>query len=361
MKNCLCLFSVIACLLFNTTLFAQNTIDNNSIQQIQTQITLWMADYKIPGVAVGLYYKGQDYYFNFGVANKSTSSPVTKNTIFELASVGKTLTATLLGICIEQNKCHLNDSVNRYIPQFAQDKNAAINQVTLQQLATHTSGLPRSVNDLGTIDLQASNANEVLIHKLMIWQPDKPVGTQYLYSNIGFGLLGKVVTQAMDIDYLTAYSQYIFNPLHMTKSYVNVPNNELTQFAQGYNRKGNSSAHYPPTVWPGGGSMSSTSSDMLQFLKAELGVGQLNKNTLTQAMQLTQQSYLQLKPNLMQGLAWQRLIKDHILIIRKKGMNKGFNNYVAFVPQQKIAIVILTNKRGDKPDKIANQILQELS
>lgn len=42
-------------------------------------------------------------------------------------------------------------------------------------------------------------------------------------------------------------------------------------------------------------------------------------------------------------------------------MNKGFNNYVAFVPQQKIAIVILTNKRGDKPDRIANQILRELS
>ncbi len=361
MKNYLCYFSIFLCILFNQSTFAQNTINNNPQQLIQSQISQWMAEYQIPGVAVGLYYQGHDYYYNFGVADKSTNAPTTNNTIFELASVGKTLTSTLLGLCVEQKKCHLNDSVNRYIPQFAQDPGAAINQVTLQQLATHTSGLPRAAIDLGVADLQASNANEVLIQQLKLWQPDYPVGTQYSYSNIGFALLGKAVTQALGVDYISAYSQYIFKPLQMNSSYVNVPNDQLERFAQGYNKKGNPSAHYPPSPWPGGGSISSTSADMLQFLKAQLGVTQNGSPDLINAMQLTQQGYFPLNPHLTEGLAWQRLIKNNLLIIRKNGMNKGFNTYVALAPQHKIAIVILANKRGVKPGKIANLILQELS
>lgn len=62
----------------------------------------------------------------------------------------------------------------------------------------------------------------------------------------------------------------------------------------------------------------------------------------------------------MQALAWQRNMRNTVLVINKNGENIGFNTYIAILPQQNIAIVVLDNKRGSKPGKVAHAILQQL-
>ncbi len=329
-------------------------------QIVQQYVTPWMSQNQIPGVAVAIYYQGQDHYYNFGVADTSTNQAVTQNTIFELASVTKSFTATLLGICVEQGKCQLNDPVTHYLPAFSKNTTAAISHVTLQELATHTASFPRMSQDFGVIDPAAANADSQLMSQLAQWQPSIPIGTQYQYSNIGFGLLGEAVANALDTNYSDAVNQYIFQPLNMSSSFVNVPNDQQNRYAQGYNEQGNPAPHYDTSAWPGGGGLRSTSADMLQYLKANMGVLNISPQ-LSAAMNLTEQGYFNVNPHFTQGLAWQLKDIRNLNVINKNGENQGFNTYVAMVPQQKIAIVVLANKRGVKPNKIANQILHALA
>lgn len=366
------------CILFSQPLFAQsitnnspdqstanfdssqNVANNNPDQIVQQYITAWMSQNQIPGVAVAIYYQGQDHYYNFGVADTSTNQPVTQNTIFELGSVSKSITATLLGICVEQGKCHLNDPVTKFLPALASNNNNAINQVTLQELATHTASFPRMSEDFGVADPTAANANTQLMSDLSQWQPSYPIGTQYQYSNIGFGLLGEAVSNALGTNYSDAISQYIFQPLNMSNSFVAVPADQMNHYAQGYNEQGDPAPHYQTSAWPGGGGVRSTSADMLQYLKANLGALNISPQ-LSAAMNLTEQGYFNVNPNFTQGLSWQLKNIQNLNVINKNGMNQGFNTYVAMVPQQKIAIVVLANKRGVNPNKIANQILRALA
>lgn len=338
--------------------FAKSTSNTTINQIVQQNISSWMTQDNIPGVAVAIYYQNHDYFYNFGVANKLTQQPVTKDTIFEVASLTKPITATFLGICVQQRKCHLNDSVTQFIPALAKNKNAMINQVTLQNLATHTSGLPRMPKGLGVND-RATNAEDQLINNIQKWQPEYPIGSHYSYSNIGFGLLGEAVSNAEGENYENSIKQYILQPLDMVNTEINVNTKQQNQYAQGYDEQGNPAIHHVSTPWPGSASLRSTSADLLQYLKANLGVINIS-NQLSAAMNLTLQSYFQVKPHFAQGLAWQLKIKHHLKIINKTGTNAGFNSYEVMLPQQKIAIVVLTNKTGDKPGEIANKILEAL-
>ena len=375
MRNFFCSAFLLLTILFCQTSFAQNvtnsgpdqlvqqyisTSTNNIDQIVRQNISNWMIQDNIPGVAVGIYYQGQNHFYNFGVANKSAQQPITKDTIFEIASLTKPFTATLLGICIQQGKCHLNDPVIKYLPALAKSNNAAISQVTLQDLATHTASFPRMVQRFGVKDDQSQNANDQLMQQLLQWQPKYPIGTHYSYSNIGFGLLGEAVANALGENYDIAIKQYILQPLDMSSTAAIVPVNQLNRYAQGYDAQGNPALHHVSTPWPGSASLRSTSSDLLQYLKANLGVIKI-PTQLSAAINLTQQGYFKIKPNFMQGLAWQLKIKHNLNIINKTGTNAGFNSYVVMLPQQKIAIVVLTNKSGDRPGKIANRILQELA
>lgn len=353
-KFILFLLSMICCR-FSIAEDIKNTLPDQFIQKTTTS---WMAQYQIPGVAIAIYYQNHDYFYNFGVTNKLTQQPVTKNTIFEVASLTKPITATLLGICVQQGKCHLSDSVTQFIPSLAKNKNAAINQVTLQDLATHTSGLPRMAKQLG-IDDRTANADIQLINNIQKWQPEYPIGSHYSYSNIGFGLLGEAIANAEGENYENAIKQYVLQPLDMINTEVNVTVNQQNHYAQGYDALGNPALHHVSTPWPGSDSLRSTSADLLQYLKANLGVLNIS-NQLSAAMGLTLQPYFQVKPHFAQGLAWQLKIKHHLNIINKTGTNAGFNSYEVMLPYQKIAIVVLTNKTGDKPGKIANKILEAL-
>lgn len=355
----------IICFIFTPCVLAQTTPNNNLDQIVQQSVNTWMTNQQVPGVAIAIYYQGQDHFYNFGVANKNTQQAITQNTIFELASVTKSFTATLLGICVEQGKCHLNDPVIQYLPALASTHNLPIDQVTLQDLATHTASFPRMPEDFGVTDVHAPDANANLMHQLTQWQPDYPIGTQYAYSNIGFGLLGEAVSNALGEDYSSAVQQYIFQPLGMSSTEVTVPADLQARYAQGYNNEGNPAPRYAPATWPGGGALRSTSADMLQYLKANLDANLNTANSqipaqLSAAMQLTQKGAFQVNPHFMQALAWQRNMRNTVLVINKNGENIGFNTYIAILPQQNIAIVVLDNKRGSKPGKVAHAILQQL-
>jgi beta-lactamase class C len=334
---------------FSSSLQAQPL---NINQVVQSNVVPFQQQNNVPGIAVDVYYNGKPYFKNFGVANLQTNAPITNNTIFELASVSKLFTATLAAIEIDAGAMQLNAPISTYIKAFNKAPNAPINKVTIKQLATHTASLPRMADDLSGIqgDPRKRQVNQ-LLQALLQWQPAYPLGTRFVYSNIGFGLLGVVVENATGKSYQQLLQDNIATPLGMNNTIAQIPN-YMRNYAQGYTKANKAVAPYPNVATPGGGGVRSTPADMMQFLEANLGVLSNVPDNITRAIKMTQQPYFQVRPNFVMGLGWQRITKDNQLFLTKNGLNTGFNAFIGLSPDKNIGVVVLVNKRGTRAAEI---------
>ncbi len=325
-----------------------NQLINNTAKQFINQNN-------IPGTAIAIYFNGQDYYFNYGIANKST--PVTQNTIFELASITKIFVTTLLALEVQSKSINLSDPAIKYIPKLADTKGLPIDQVQIVNLATHTASFPRQMEQFGV----ASGNTAGFINRLKIWQPRMPIGSNYNYSNIGFGFLGVVLEGATGQSLPLLMNSNIIQPLGMTNTYFEVPKQKTNYEAQGFRQNNALAPQYIPANFLGGGALRSSSADMLQFMKANLGVrvGNVSPQLLS-AMQLAQQPYYEVKPNFVMGLGWQRIKRGKELLITKNGGNQGFSTFIGFSPARKFGVVVLTNHSKGRAALLGNIILNKL-
>lgn len=341
---------IFSCLLslFTTAALAQNNISDPT-NFINNKIQNFMNNKQVPGVAVALYYNNHLYFFNYGYANTDTQTKITENTIFEIASITKVFTATLLAQEVLQNKVNLNDPVVKYLPAKVKKTGESIDQVSLLDLATHTAALPK------VAPAYADNSTQAFLQYFNTWQPTYPIGKKFLYSNIGFGLLGYAVAGAAGTNYENLLQSNILDPLKMTSSsmYTAVDN---SRYAQGYNRMGRPAQRWPRYPWGAAGALRSSSSDMAKFLLANLGLNA--PADLIQAMQFAQKAQRPATPNFQMGLGWQVFYNG---LINKNGGSNGFGTAIAFYPAKKIGVVILTNKAGSQPILVANNIVKELA
>ncbi|CEG57143.1 serine hydrolase [Legionella fallonii] len=354
-KTFLSMFSVLSLL----TTSAQASDNNTTVNQLVNKtVKPFLANNQIPGAAIAIYYNGQDYYFNYGIADKSKNTPVTKDTIFELASITKIFVTTLLGVEVQAGKLSLTDPVVKYIPQLSNTRGLPIDQVQVVHLATHTASFYRQLEQFG---IKAGNVKG-FFNKLKTWQPKTPIGSHYLYSNVSFGLLGYVLVNATSEPLANLLRENITQPLAMNNTYFTLSPDKLSLQAQGYRPNNNPAPHYVPANFLGGGALRSSAADLLKFMKANLGIKVENSSTqLLSAMQFAQQPHFIVKPQFVLGLGWQRIKRGQQLLITKNGANIGFSTFIGFSPSKQLGVVVLTNKAKGKAAKVGNQLLNKLS
>lgn len=299
----------------------------------------------IPGMAVALYYEGKGYLLSYGTAN-SNKEPITAQTIFDLASITKVFTTTDLTLQVQAGHMRLDDKLTKYLPRIDKS-NGAINQITLKQLATHTSSLMRDMPQGKDIPF------------LQNWAPDYPIGTHFLYSNLGFGLLGRALQNATKTPYEELIARDILRPLGMTSTMTEVPAQLMSRYAQGYSQEGAPVTHRGKYALPGSGALRSTSTDMLRFLEANLGIDV--PKPLNSAMQFAQKPLFKVNDHLTMGLGWQNFTNKGKLIIDKNGGVPGFSSYIGMLPHKKIGIVILVNKGKMNATQLGRNLLNQLS
>lgn len=324
---------------------------------IETKVKPYIAATGAPGAAVAIFYRGQDYFYLYGFADQSKRTPVKQDTIFDLASVTKVFTTTLLAVEIQAGKLKLSDPIVKYLPDLASTRDLPIDTVTVRDLATHTASFPRQVEEFGV----AKGKEQALMQKLKSWQPEYPVGTRYRYSNVSFGLLGLVTANAAGLSYPALLQKQLLDPLGMDDTMITVPPEKISLQALGYNARGQAEP-FVTTYLYGGGSLRSSPADMLQFLKANLNVTETRApSSLLSAMQFAQQPEFEVKPAFVLGLGWQRLTRNNHLFITKNGANQGFTSFIGFSPEQKFGVVVLINRKKSKAGKLGNQVLDYLA
>jgi beta-lactamase class C len=324
------------------------------------------------GMAVAVYIDGRTLYYNFGMADSAKKQPITSDSLFNLASVGKAFAATLLAQAVERGEVKLDDPVAKYVTEL--QGGADIKRVTLGALASHTSGLHRVPQQYEPWHRGQYSLPD-FIRYLNSWQADEghQPGQQEIYSNTGFVLLPLALQRRFDTPIAQLMKQRLLAPLGMNSTVMAVPKpNARGQLApefrrravQGYNRDGNPVGE-PGGIqgifnWPGTGQMFSSARDMATFLAANLGVLPGNRD-IQQAMALAQQGVFTVRPRFTQALAWQVVRNGDISIVDKNGGLNNTSTYIGMIPKQKMGIVILSNCGGEPATRIGRQIMLALA
>jgi beta-lactamase class C len=320
------------------------------------------------GVAVALRIEERSLFFNYGWADRANKRPITTDTLFNLASLRKVFEATLLAQAVRNGDLRLDDPVAKYVVELQQGGD--IRQVTLGQLATHTSGLLMPQDHPPWPDW--GHTLPQFIHTLNAWRADTAPGQRHLYTHAGFVLLQLALERryAMPIDELI--DRRVLQPLGMISTMLPLgddgPRGRLTpeyksRAVQGYaddsepiGQPGEQTSYYH---WPGTGQMYSSPRDMMAFLAANLDELPVDQS-LHDAMALAHRDVFRIGPRNWQALAWEIVDKKPTIIEKYGGLNNA-SAYIGMMPSRKLGIVILGNRGNQYPNEPGRRILVELA
>lgn len=301
------------------------------------------------GMMVGVI-AGQDRQIvSFGEISRFSQSPPDARTVFEIGSVTKTFTALLFALMVERGVMHLDDPLQKWLPPgVTVPTYAGARPITLVDLATHTSGLPRepdfrSYRRWRTKNLSVDRMNTLLGETELLSVP----GTKFLYSNYGFALLAQAVTRAAGAaDWMDVVRQEIDKPLGLNDTRIVVGGMPVTRVAQGYGREGNST-RYGLKTWPafnGAGALRSTLDDMMRWISFHMGMVPSPLQSLLPAVETPRFTIGEGKGEI--GLAWQihpLRAGSQKRILAKNGSTLGFHSFVVFCKETQTGVVVLSN------------------
>lgn len=286
-------------------------------------------------IAIGLYDNGASRIVSMGKLGDSNPAPPASDTLFEIGSISKVFTALLTQVQVDEGRLDWNASIAAYFPdvEFA---NADVAAIRLQELATHTSGLPRIPGNMrfeDPSDPYAGYGRDDLLAFLALFDPES-LPKAYAYSNLGAGLLGVIAADAFGQDYDTAMSDAVLTPLGLADTSSGLRPDFMNRLAVGFS----SGADMPNwdgfDALAGAGALVSNVGDMLRFIEQSLDgdalSGAIRKIQVRQGDGTT-------------GLAWHlQQMDDGETIVWHNGGTGGYASYLGIRPDNNTGVIILT-------------------
>ena len=295
------------------------------------------------GTVIGIIDKDGTRYYSFGQKSLLDDSKPDKNSIFEIGSVTKTFTSSLLSDLNLKGEIRIQDSIQTYLPIFKNvvAKNHKI--ITLENLSTHTSGLPRDPfnmdvnNDYRYRDYSIEKLNNFLSNYTLDSIPNT-----YSYSNLGVLIIEQAIESKMNQTYESLIMERVTTILGMTDTEFKVSKDKRSRLVTGY-KNGKETDELDIGEFQAMGGLRSTAQDMLKFLGAQLG---MYPTSLSDALQETHKIHFEDDNNAM-GLGWEILKRKESgkTIHYHKGSTPGFTAFAGFNIEDQIGVVVLNNGR----------------
>ena len=295
-----------------------------------------------PSIAIGMVSPEGTTVFAFGLQEEGKPR-VDEKTVYEIGSISKVFTATLLVDAVKQGLVELDAPIDRYLPDGVKAPSRDGKSITLRHLATHTSALPRLPDNLKPQDETNPYADysfEQLYDFLGRVELGREIGAQYEYSNLGMGLLGHILELVSGKSYETLVRERIAEPLGMTDTVIRFREDQSARIAPGHNMDGEKVSNWDIPTLAGAGALRATVADMLLFLKANLGLVDL---PLKEVVAETHAERHHVSDDMQIGLAWHIRKRDGQRIVWHNGGTGGYRSYCGFDPEAKLGAVVLTN------------------
>jgi CubicO group peptidase (beta-lactamase class C family) len=344
---------------------------------IDSTINRVMKDWKVPGIAIGVVYKGQLIYANgFGYRDLENKLPVTANTVFPIASCTKPFTSMLVGINVADGKLDINKPVNSYLPELEFYTPQLTALVTAKDMLTHRTGIPR--HDWAT-QANPPMPLDTIMHRIRYLEPSAGIREKVQYNNQLFAMLGLLTKKVSGKSWEEQLRERILIPLEMTETTTAF--SALTQskeFSKGYvlvRDTLKAGAISTEGAHPAG-SMNSTIIDMGKWLSACIEDGKYKGKQVLPATYLKEATTPQMstpsRPNANFpsypdvffgdfGLAW--LINSYRghYAVQHSGDLPLFSSNTTFFPTDSIGIVVLANKfDATVPEMISSYLADRL-
>ena len=301
-------------------------------------------DHQSVGIVVGVIEPTGRRVVAYGNLAKEDKRSLDGDTVFEIGSVTKVFTSLLLADMVQRGEVALTDPVTKYLPPEVKVPERGGRQITLQDLATHTSGLPRLPSNLASKDPANPYADytvEQMYQFLSGYQLTRDIGSQYEYSNFGGGLLGHALARRAGMDYEKLVESRICEPLGMKSTAITLSPDMKARLAAGHNQGLEPVANWELPTLAGAGALRSTANDLLNFLAANLGY---TKSSLAPAMaaMLTVRRPTGM-PNVEVALGWHITTHEGQETIWHNGGTGGYRAFIGFDPKRRIGVVALSN------------------
>jgi len=279
-----------------------------------------------------------------GPAQIGNDDPVNGDTIFQIGSVTKLFTAALLADMVRRGEVALTDPVEKYLPAGTKVPERGGHRITLADLATHMSGLPRTLANVLVTDFNNPNADmseAQLFQSLQHYELTRDPGASYEFSDAGYDLLGIALADRGQTDFETLLRSRILAPLHMDNTRFGSSLTEKDRRAAAYDAHLQPIPQPPTPTLPGANGMRSTANDLLDFLAANLGLTNSPVNPALADMLKTQQptEFKELKS----ALGWNVATLHGFQTVWISGETAGSRAFIAFSPLLHAGVVVLSN------------------
>ncbi len=344
-----------------TPVLTTTAADADPFGTIRVHIEQLVADGEVPSMAVAVARDGEIIWEEgFGLADRERDIPASEHTSYPLASISKPLTATGLMILVERGLVNLDSPINDYLGDVklqARVGNAA--EATVRRVASHTSGLPLHAPHFYHDETHEPPPMDETIHHYgnLVTEP----GERYQYSNLGYGLLGYVTSRMSGESYSDFMREEVFVPLGMDHTSVYIgPGLEDGQAVK-YTPDG---LVVPPndSANPGASAIYSSAHDLVRFAIFHL------KNDLPDQKAIITDAAINAmqhpSPETGPMREWERegsgygigwfigVTEDNMRVIQHNGGTVGVSTVLALVPEENLAVAVLSNTHSQWPDAI---------
>ena len=331
-----------------------NTSDNKDLEAaLDSEVMKLIQHDASYGMVIGVYKDGKSFIKGYGTVNKESATVPSASTVFQIASVSKLFTTSLLQILCDEGVLRLDATLAELIGDSIALSPAA-QRVTLKQLATHTSGFP-SFPKSHVIKAIELAGKENLMH------PYSHLGPKYIfeylettegygtsgrfeYSNFGMGLLGHVLELVTKRNLESLAAEKLLAPLDMRNTAITLTPEMKEHLAQGYTASGEPSPVWTFSALAGAGAFNSNAEDMMRFVRANIENGSPMSRTLKKMHEPQFGGDT--------GIGWlQPMFLDKFVgnktVVWHSGMVGGYASYVSVDTKSKIGIVVFSNKAVD--------------
>lgn len=343
-------------LVFQLPVFSDKKFDAQDFRKfVKSEMKKW----NVPGAAVLLIKDGRVIFSEgFGYRDLGKKLPVDPKTIFPIASCTKTFASFTVGQLVDEGKVKWDAPVRDYFPELMMCEDYVTEHLTVRDVLCHRSGLPRH----DRVWMYAGLSRDDLMSRLRYLQPSHGFRDVMQYNNIVYSLSGVVVERVSGTRWEDFVVKRVFKPLGMNSSSVFIADLKKTDnHSLPYVLKAGSVKRIPFQAYNTTGPASCINSnleDMAKWLMVHINNGQAGGNQLISSATLKEVHAPQMSippegefkpficeetPMLSYGLGWVvQPYKDHMMLNHSGGVD-GFSTLIAFMPEEKSGVVVLTN------------------